>query len=77
MDLLNEELRRQRYNERMAMLLDFQMQGVQILVLGKQFPLEIAAQIMTIHEDECYMPDPMWDSNGKLISINYDLVKLY
>lgn len=74
MDLYLEELRKERYDKIYNYLLTFLEKGVKILVCGNSFPLRTCAEIMSYHEDECYMPDYTWDENGKMVEINFDYV---
>lgn len=74
MDKYMEELRKERYDKLYNYLLQIFEKGVKILVCGNRFPLKTCAEIMTYHENECYMPDYTWDDEGKMVEVNFDFV---
>lgn len=51
-------------------------EGVRVSIEGYVFPISKAAEIMSVNEEVCYMPDYLRDENGQLVEVRYDRVFL-
>lgn len=72
--LYEEEIRKSKYEMLYEKFVKLENRGIRILIQGNYFPLKKCAEIMSVNENACYMPDIMEDSTGRIVEINYDYV---
>lgn len=75
-EMYEREVQRMKYENLCNTLSGYEQKGVRISVQGIEFPVDKSAEIMTVNENECYMPDIEMDNFGKVVSINYDRIVL-
>lgn len=75
-NLYIREVQKQRYENLCDTLSGYEMRGIRVSIQGIQFPVKKSAKIMSVCEDDCYMPDIMMDGFGNIIAINFDRIAL-
>lgn len=73
-DMYHKEVQKMRYECFYDVLSEYERQGIKVSIQGVCFPVEKSAEIMSVNEDECYMPDLIMDNSGKVIEVNYDKI---
>ncbi|MBO5551268.1 MAG: hypothetical protein J5966_04855 [Lachnospiraceae bacterium] len=61
--------------ELMMMLARYQAKGIPIYFEDRPCTPQEVVNIMTVREDEVYMPDYVTDNHNKVVQIRYDHVK--
>jgi len=78
MSLVKKNLRAKKHHELLCQLLSLSEQGV-VISIGKRklcSPFE-AADIITVNEQNNYMPDYLLDNTDKLAEVHYAIIKNY
>ncbi len=78
MCLIKKRLQAKKHHELLGHLLSLSEQGV-VISIGKRKmfnPFE-AADIITVNEQNNYMPDYLLDDTNKLVEIHYAIIKNY
>jgi len=69
-----DEKHKARYESVYCELTEYMRRGIRVSVQGKEYPAGKSARIMTVNENDCYMPDMTFDEYGMVDTINYDKV---
>lgn len=75
-ELYLNEIQKIKYENLCDVLSGYEQRGIRVSVQGVELPVTKSAEIMSVHENACYMPDIIMDNVGKIVEINYDRVSL-
>lgn len=75
-ELYLNEVQRIKYENLCDVLSGYEKQGIRVSVQGVELPVTKSAEIMSVYENACYMPDIIMDNVGKIVEINYDRITL-
>ncbi len=76
MDVYKKAVCAKRREDIQAYLKLLSREGVRVSIEGHVFPISKTAEIMSVNEEVCYMPDYLRDESGQLVEIRYDRVIL-
>ncbi len=76
MDVYKKAICAKQREELQAYLKLLSQEGVRVSIEGHVFPISKAAEIMSVNEEVCYMPDYLRDESGHLIEVRYDRIPL-
>lgn len=69
-----DDAQKARYESVYSELSEYVRRGVRVSVQGKEYPVGKSARIMTVNENDCYMPDMTFDEYGMVKRVNYDKI---
>lgn len=73
-DLYLSQIQKAKYENLYDVLCGYESRGIRISVQGVTFPAKESAEIMSVNEGDCFMPDIILDNFGKVVEVNYDKI---